>query len=323
MRKRHDSKRLKKRNDVLDSLIKVENLFTNVLGNESIIKETMKGVLNDTPFFNLDVCHDILNDSNNNQPERKLINWDEIPFELDPAAGEIENGSIRARRKREQVSSLIYHIEDEILMLTNQLISSNINLKEEEEEEEEEEEIIIVENNDNLDEIELQDLLELKRIRNNGRYKIIDIGAGSGHLGLLVAYRNLNVDVILCERKEYSVRCARERIKQSGLNNAFVFCGDIRDLPLHLGASLDGNINKNNLIGIGIGLHCCGLLTDLSLRLCCTYKLSFCISPCWYYITNILYMSYLIFIPYLLLVMDKLQSLLHLMLMKTINVSRY
>ena len=50
----------------------------------------------------------------------------------------------------------------------------------------------------------------------------VDFGAGSGHLGLLLAYLRPDCRVILVERKEYSVLQARARIATVALDNCEV-----------------------------------------------------------------------------------------------------
>ena len=88
-------------------------------------------------------------------PASSVLDWDTIPADLDPAAGELN--ALRTTRKRDQLSSLIYLIELEIAQ------------------------------------------------RTETQPTIIDFGAGSGHLGILIAYRNPGVKVILIERKAYSI----------------------------------------------------------------------------------------------------------------------
>lgn len=205
------------------------------------------------------------------------IEWETLPIALDPAAGEIEKGSSRVTRKRQQVASLIQFVEEEIAFLRAQR--------------------------------KVKD-----KVNNDSKLRIVEFGAGSGHVGLLLAFRNPDVHVTLCERKVYSVQVARERVASLGLSdNVDVFCGDLRDLPpLQQVSSCQSNTFSSSsssssstssptppsssslssersipLFHIGIGLHCCGLLTDLALRMCCQEKASFVIVPCCYgQITN-------------------------------------
>ena len=151
--------------------------------------------------------------------ENAELKWASIPDLLDPAAGEL--APLRAKRKRQQLASLIAVVESEI----KQLGTSNP--------------------------------------------VVVDFGAGSGHLGLLLAYRNPHITVILAERKEYSVKVANDRIAGSSLNNVSVFTEDIRNfnsIPFHMGVSL----------------HSCGLLTDIIIRHCVNMQSSFVLVPCCY-----------------------------------------
>eukprot|EP01041_Mallomonas_annulata_P009390 gene9390-19485_t len=146
------------------------------------------------------------------------FDWDAVPLALDPGAGELI--PLRALRKRQQLSSVIHVIEQELLHcpVTNPIV--------------------------------------------------IDFGAGSGHLGLLVAYRNPNAKIILAERKDYSITVAKERILGCSLNNVDIFSEDIRNF----------NMNFN----FGISLHSCGLLTDIIIRHCMRFSSSFVLVPCCY-----------------------------------------
>ena len=74
---------------------------------------------------------------------------------------------------------------------------------------------------------------------------------------------------MLAERKDYSISVARNRITLCGLSNVEIFCDDIV------------NFEASN-VGLGIGLHCCGLLTDLVLRFCVKVRAGFVITPCCY-----------------------------------------
>jgi len=79
---------------------------------------------------------------------------------------------------------------------------------------------------------------------------------------------NVDVEVILVENKEESVRRAMERIAGSGADNiTIVQCNLGRfHAPFH----------------IGICLHACGVATDLVLAKCFASSASFVVSPCCY-----------------------------------------
>ena len=116
------------------------------------------------------------------------------------------------------------------------------------------------------------------------RFTVCDFGAGSGHIGLLIAFRNPHIDVVLVERKEYSVDVAIERIKSCGLTNVSIYNKDVRGMfssPSSLSMKSECNqnepLNINNSdfftagpinISFGVSLHSCGLLTDIALSLC-------------------------------------------------------
>ena len=99
---------------------------------------------------------------------------------------------------------------------------------------------------------------------------VVDFGAGSGHLGLLFAFRNPSSNVILAERKEYCVEIAHDRIRSCQLSNVSVYSRDIRYVMDDL--SFD----------VGVSLHSCGQLTDTALDICRKTQASFVITPCCY-----------------------------------------
>jgi len=100
---------------------------------------------------------------------------------------------------------------------------------------------------------------------------VVEFGAGSGHLGLLLADVRRDCSVTLVEIKEWTCAFARERVSALGLTNCTVFCG-----------SVDGFAASGATFDLAVGLHCCGLLTDSVLELALSQRASVCMVPCCY-----------------------------------------
>lgn len=98
---------------------------------------------------------------------------------------------------------------------------------------------------------------------------IVDFCCGSGHLGILIAYLLPRCTIILLDNnKVQSLSRARDRVHKMRMNNVFFF-----------------QCNVDFFIGefdIGIGLHACGIATDLILDKCLKVNAKFVVSPCCY-----------------------------------------
>ena len=101
--------------------------------------------------------------------------------------------------------------------------------------------------------------------------RVVEFGAGQGHLGLLIAHARPDCHVTLVEVKEYSCDGARARVAGLGLSNCDVFCGTV-DAFAESGARID----------CLVGLHLCGLLTDSVLDLAVARHSAVCLVPCCY-----------------------------------------
>jgi SAM-dependent methyltransferase len=112
----------------------------------------------------------------------------------------------------------------------------------------------------------------LSRLDRTDPLTVVDFGAGSGHLGLLLGYLYPHFKIILAERKEYSVAVARSRITECGITNVAIYCGDARNIGADFCSSFD----------IAVSLHSCGHLTDIILNLCAQMHSSFVLVPCCY-----------------------------------------
>lgn len=116
---------------------------------------------------------------------------------------------------------------------------------------------------------------------------IVDIGAGSGHVGLVVAWmRPSSCRVTLLERKEYACRQGKRRALEAGLANV-----EIANTSLHTFCDLRNCNEEGSTSEIGpsaipfqlaISLHSCGVLTDAALEMCLHHQAAFCLSPCCY-----------------------------------------
>ncbi len=106
---------------------------------------------------------------------------------------------------------------------------------------------------------------------------IIEFGCGSGHLGILLAYLYPKYTIILNECKEYSIQNCKERIATAMLTNIEIYNCDVRSLPPF--QLID---NNSNSLFIGVGLHTCGLLCDIILKLMKEHEYPFVIVPCCY-----------------------------------------
>uniref|UniRef100_A0A2H1X031 SFRICE_015880 n=1 Tax=Spodoptera frugiperda TaxID=7108 RepID=A0A2H1X031_SPOFR len=97
---------------------------------------------------------------------------------------------------------------------------------------------------------------------------IVDFCCGGGHLGILLAYLLPRCTIIFLENKVQSLVTARQRIQKLRINNVFYFQ-----------CNLDFFIGE---FDIGVGLHACGIATDLILDKCVQAKAKFVLSPCCY-----------------------------------------
>eukprot|EP00397_Hematodinium_sp_SG-2012_P009384 GEMP01009468.1.p1 GENE.GEMP01009468.1~~GEMP01009468.1.p1 ORF type:complete len:275 (-),score=57.05 GEMP01009468.1:2503-3327(-) len=101
--------------------------------------------------------------------------------------------------------------------------------------------------------------------------RCVDFGCGTGHYGLMVAYLRPDVSVVLVEREDGRAKMGRERMEALDLANCAFFHGSLED---YLEAQAEWDV--------GLGLHCCGLLTDKIVEACCAINASFVLCPCCY-----------------------------------------
>uniref|UniRef100_A0A6V7K2H7 Methyltransferase domain-containing protein n=1 Tax=Bracon brevicornis TaxID=1563983 RepID=A0A6V7K2H7_9HYME len=97
---------------------------------------------------------------------------------------------------------------------------------------------------------------------------IVDFCAGSGHLGILIAYLRQDCTVVILENKEESLNRAKLRVKKLKLENVkFYQC----NLDYFRGQ-----------FDIGTSLHACGVATDLVIQHCLQRNAVFVCCPCCY-----------------------------------------
>jgi hypothetical protein len=186
-------------------------------------------------------------------PSLLPIAWASLPAGLDPACGDLP--AARAARKRAQLESLVHVVS---------------------------------------------------RVCRPGD-RIVEFGAGTGHLGLLLAFLLPRCRVVLVERLAYRAELAQVRAARAGLGNVELLCMDAQQfiddavakvyvtaaaaapaavaaaasaaaaastaaaVPGAVGTS-DGGGGGGNAVGsgrsfdVGVGLHCCGSLTDVRLK---------------------------------------------------------
>ena len=160
------------------------------------------------------------------------IDWESLPPGIDPSFGELKG--YRAQRKRDQVQSLARIV------------------------------CAIAEPGD----------------------RIVEFGAGSGHLGILLAHLLPQCHVVLIERNAFRLELARKRVEAAKLSNIELSATDATQFNRHAIASLYGELglklgrdqsgaqgssnrartaldSRRAAFQIGIGLHTCGLLTDV------------------------------------------------------------
>ncbi|KAJ8712199.1 hypothetical protein PYW07_005041 [Mythimna separata] len=97
---------------------------------------------------------------------------------------------------------------------------------------------------------------------------IVDFCCGTGHLGILLAYLLPRCTIILLENKIESLCRAKERVLKMKLKNVYYYQ-----------CNLDFFTGE---FDIGIGLHACGIATDLILDKCLKQNAKFVLSPCCY-----------------------------------------
>ena len=97
---------------------------------------------------------------------------------------------------------------------------------------------------------------------------IVEFGAGGGHVGLVLAAAFPECSVMLLDRRQQSLARAQQRAKASGLRNVTTFYGDVCEFDREF--------------DVGVGLHCCGVFTDVALWKCVERGAAYVFCPCCY-----------------------------------------
>lgn len=178
-----------------------------------------------------------------------IIDWDSLPRGLDPCAEDHTKLTKPGRgiRKRQQIESIVSHV---LHVLENKTL--------------------------------------LAGDMENGIETIVDFGAGTGHVGLILAWILGAKARIFCVDMVEKCKMGRKRL--DAVNDEL---GAMLALNQNLGEQhqllenvsfFDGGIECFELpeMTLGVSLHSCGHLTDLSLRFCLEHKAAFCFVPCCY-----------------------------------------
>ena len=232
MQRRYEYKRNRKNDSIIDAIQQISDKFDTIHPHLDDIMFTTK-CHDDSGWFDLNGLDQSIVNLDNIHTSSDTIQWNDYPMGINPSSGELNE--IRSQRKCQQLEGMIKKVESEIVYFHQKTNSSNLN------------------NNSCNEDVKVS----------NGRILVFEFGCGSGHLGLLIAYRNpLTVHVVLIERKEYCVNVMKQRVNDLNLTNVTIICQDIRDfiqeytIPLY--------INEEPVVGlVTVSLHSCGLLTDL------------------------------------------------------------
>jgi hypothetical protein len=100
---------------------------------------------------------------------------------------------------------------------------------------------------------------------------IVDFCGGSGHLGLVLAARHPELDVLVVDFNAYKLTLGATRAEELGLHNYSTLAADI--------ATFEAPRPGGRFV-LGIALHACGAATDLALAACARVGAAFVVSPC-------------------------------------------
>lgn len=98
--------------------------------------------------------------------------------------------------------------------------------------------------------------------------RIVDFCSGAGHLGIIIAVKRPDCEVLLLENKEESLMRAKARVDQMQLSNVRFFQCNLD----YFRGSFD----------VGTSLHACGVATDIVLSHCQRERAQFVCCPCCY-----------------------------------------
>eukprot|EP01052_Picozoa_sp_SAG31_P019059 SAG31_NODE_1375_length_8594_cov_2.810477_9_plen_569_part_00 len=100
---------------------------------------------------------------------------------------------------------------------------------------------------------------------------LVDFCGGAGHLGLVLAARFTEVDVLVVDYNGYKLGLGEARAAELGIGNYRTLTADIANFVAP---------RPQGRFAIGIALHACGSATDLALAACTRVGASFIASPC-------------------------------------------
>eukprot|EP00730_Choanoeca_flexa_P014912 TRINITY_DN6695_c0_g1_i1.p1 TRINITY_DN6695_c0_g1~~TRINITY_DN6695_c0_g1_i1.p1 ORF type:complete len:562 (+),score=103.04 TRINITY_DN6695_c0_g1_i1:144-1829(+) len=101
--------------------------------------------------------------------------------------------------------------------------------------------------------------------------RIVEFGGGGGHLSLCLAHLMPKCQVVVLDRNVFALARALKRAHGLALRNLTVCVADMVDFA-----------SMHYTFELGVGLHFCGLLTDLALDACLQANASFVLAPCCY-----------------------------------------
>jgi len=95
---------------------------------------------------------------------------------------------------------------------------------------------------------------------------VVDFGAGSGHLSLVLAYLHPDITVWLVDLNDYGLGLARQRARAAGFTNARYAACKVMEFQ--------------EPFDLGFALHACGSASDDAQELCMRNGASYVICPC-------------------------------------------
>ena len=98
---------------------------------------------------------------------------------------------------------------------------------------------------------------------------VIEFAASSGYVALPLARRHPEHRFVVLDMNSRALAIAKERVARAGLGNVAILHGLVQDLPPELRA-----------FDVGIGLHACGVVSDLILEHCIASRAACILCPC-------------------------------------------